>query len=459
MIEPALVRLRPHRSRDLISYGRTALATGLDGWVSSEDPVAGLWFCETRVLSRYAWRIDGSAPVSAVAQAFDRAREDLASLRLVDLDIDERAWVVAAGTPVYLTLFGRDSLIASWQAGLLSAEMMHGSLVQLARTQGSRDDPWRDEQPGRIVHEVHIGPVPSLELTPQGRYYGDVTSSLMYPFVVSMLWHWVGDEELVRPLVDPALRALEWADGSGDVDGDGFYEYCTLSEQGEKNQGWKDSSDAIVYPDGTQVPDPLGTCEMQGFAYVSKMLFAELLVWLGELGQARRLVKEAWRLKKRFNDAFWMEDEQFLALGLDAEKQQIRSIACDPGLCLASGIVDEALVPKIVARIMSPELFSGWGVRTLSARHPAYNPFAYHRGTIWPVANAIIALGFAREATATIRFRRRGTGPRAHTDYEVLSREGRLFVVRQPSPLSLFATVGERIRDFVTSFATRLASG
>lgn len=506
-------------------------------------------------------KLDVSGPgalAGVVERAFARARTDLASLRLDDLDVSDAAWVLAGGVPIYLTLFGRDSLIASWQAGLLSAEMMHGALVQLARTQGSRDDPWRDEQPGRIVHETHTGPLAALKFGPHGRYYGDITSSLFYPFVVSMFWHWVGDGELVRPLVEPALRALEWADRNGDLDGDGFYEYRTRSEQGEKNQGWKDSGDAIVYPDGTQVPDPLGTCEMQGFAYASKMLFAELLVWLGELEEARRLFEGARRLKRRFNEAFWMPDERFLALGLDADKRQIRSIACDPGFCLSSGIVDEAFVPHIAARLMAPELFSGWGIRTLSTRHPAYNPFAYHRGTVWPVANAVIALGLGRygcipelhalskahleaaslfeharlpecfagharddahpfpglypranwpqawssssifavleamlgvypyaamrvlfvdpwlpewlpeitlrdvrvgDATATIRFRRRGRGPKARTDFEVLSREGRLFVVRQPSPLSLFATAGERIRDVVESVLEHRSAG
>lgn len=337
---------------------------------------------------------DGLAGIAA--RALERARDDLATLRLVDLDVDERSWVLAGGVPTYLTLFGRDALMASWESSLLSPEMMRGALQRLADSQGERERAWLDEQPGRIIHEMHAGPLAALRFSPHGRYYGDATSSLFYPYVVSMLWHWSGKREVVRPLVDTALRALAWADRDGDPDRDGFYEYRTLSEQGEKNQGWKDSEDAIVYPDGSQVKDPLGTCEMQGFAYASKMALAEVLFWLGEIAQARRLYNEAVELKKRFNEAFWMEDEQFFALGLDRDKRQIGSIACDPGLCLSSGIVDSALVPKVVSRLMDPELFSGWGIRTLSSKHPAYDPFAYHRGTVWPLVNAMIALGLAR---------------------------------------------------------------
>jgi glycogen debranching enzyme len=200
---------------------------------------------------------------------------------------------------------------------------------------------------------------------------------------------------LVRPFIDPALKALNWMD-EWLRDAGGFYKYRTYSEQGLKNQGWKDSDDAIVHADGSQVEDPLGTCEMQGFAYAAKRRFAEVLWWLERPDEAGRLYQDSRDLKDRFNRTFWLEGEGFLAMAVDRHDQPVRSIASDPGRCLFAGVVDAELAPKVASRLLQPDLFSGWGVRTLSAAHPAYNPFAYHRGTIWPVDNGSFVLGFAR---------------------------------------------------------------
>ncbi len=235
-----------------------------------------------------------------------------------------------------------------------------------------------------------------LNFNPHGRYYGSVTGAISFGFALASLWRWTGDENLVRPLIKTALKGLKWADEYGDIDGDGFCEYLTRSNQGEKNQGWKDSGDAIIYEDGSQVSDPLGTCEMQGFIYASKMQMSEMLQGLGEEALSVKLATQAAELKKRFNDAFWMEKEGYIALGLDANKRQIKSIASDPGHCLTSGIVDAALAAQVARRMMAPDLFSGWGVRTLSADHPGFDPYAYHRGTVWPVENADFAMAFAR---------------------------------------------------------------
>ena len=188
---------------------------------------------------------------------------------------------------------------------------------------------------------------------------------------------------------------MQWADAYS-LDDTGFYRYQTHSEQGMKNQGWKDSGDAIVYPDGSQVPTPIGTCEMQAFAYAAKLHFSELLWWLGEAKAAERFFKEATDLKHRFNRLFWMEDEGTYAMGIDKDGELIRSVASDPGHCLLSGIADESRVPRLANRMLMDDLFSGWGIRTLSAGHPAYNPFSYHRGTVWPVENGAFVLGFAR---------------------------------------------------------------
>ena len=191
------------------------------------------------------------------------------------------------------------------------------------------------------------------------------------------------------------MGSLKWAD-TYSLDSTHFYRYQTHSEQGIKNQGWKDSKDAIVYPDGSQAETPIGTCEMQTFMYVAKLHFSEVLWWLGETDAARRLYQEAEELKRRFNEKFWMEEEGYYALGIDSKGELIRSIASDAGHCLLAGIADENRVNRVARRMMREDLFSGWGIRTLSAEHPAYNPFSYHRGSVWPVTNAGFVLAFAR---------------------------------------------------------------
>jgi glycogen debranching enzyme len=332
------------------------------------------------------------APV--VIAAAEQARRDLASLRLHDLDQGEREWTMAAGVPIYVALFGRDTLTAAWQAALLGPEMMRGTLEVLARYQGRETNDWRDEQPGRMLHEAHTGPLAALDFHPRRRYYGSATTSGFYPVIVSELWHWTGDADLVRPFVRPALDALAWLDAHSDRDGDGFYEYRTRSSQGVTNQGWKDSGDAIVYDDGRLVSAPIATCEEQAFVYAAKLHLSEVLWWLDAKDDARRLYHEAGELKKRFNDAFWLEDEGFFAMALDARGQPVRSVGSNPGHCVAAGIVDTERAERTVQRLMAPDLFSGWGVRTLSSSHPAYNPYSYHRGSVWPVEHGSFALGF-----------------------------------------------------------------
>jgi glycogen debranching enzyme len=334
------------------------------------------------------------APV--VIGALEQARRDLASLRLGDLDEEDQSWTLGAGLPLYVALYGRDALSASWQAAVLGPEMMDGSLRALAKLQGREVNDWRDEQPGRMLHEAHTGPLAALGFNPQGRYYGSITTSGFYPVLVSELWHWTGDRERVRPFVRPALDALRWLERFSDRDGDGFYDYQTRSSQGVLHQGWKDSPDAIVDESGAPVSPPIATCEEQAFLYVAKLQLSETLWWLDEKAEARRLFREAGELKKRFNEVFWMEEEGFFAMGLDAAGRPIRSIGSNPGHCLASGIVDSSLAERTARRLMADDLWSGWGVRTLSDRHPAFNPYSYHRGSVWPVENASFALGFMR---------------------------------------------------------------
>jgi glycogen debranching enzyme len=338
--------------------------------------------------------VETLAPV--VVGALERGKQDLAALRLDGDDHGDGGWTMAAGLPVYVSLFGRDTLTASWQAAMASHDMMPGTLAELARRQGRQTNDWRDEQPGRMLHQAENGPLAVLNFNPLGRYYGSITTSGFYPVVVSELWHWTGDKNLVRPFVQPALKALRWLDESADLDQDGLYEYQTRSEQGVRNQGWKDSEDAIVHDDGTQADVPIATCEEQGFVYLAKMHLSELLWWLDEEDEARRLYHAAGELKKRFNDAFWMEDLGFLAMGLDRQKRQIKSIGSNAGHCLATAIVEESLVRRTADRLFAEDMFSGWGIRTLSSRHPAYNPYSYHRGSIWPVEHGSFAVGLMR---------------------------------------------------------------
>jgi glycogen debranching enzyme len=330
-----------------------------------------------------------------VLTTLEQARADLAALRLPDLDRGD-AWTVAAGLPQYVALFGRDSLTAGWQSAILGPEMMRGALTVLAELQGTRVDDWRDEQPGKMLHEAHTDPRSAMNLTPRGRSYGSITTSGLYAFIAAELWHWTGDKNQVRPFIEPALRALQWLDRDGDLDGDGFYEYKTRSPMGPIHQAWKDSPDAIVYEDGTLVAPPIATCEEQAFVYAAKLHLSETMWWLGEHDLAKRLYREASELKKRFHDAFWMEDEGFYALALDADKRQVRSIASNAGHCIAAGIAERSVVPRVADRLFADDLFSGWGIRTLSSHHPRYNPYSYHLGSIWPVEHGTFAMGFMR---------------------------------------------------------------
>lgn len=351
-----------------------------------------LFLCESTQFET----IEKPTLAAIVTSALTQAKIDLADLRLPDLDFDRRTWIMAAGLPIYIALFGRDTLTASWQAALVSPAMMRGTLYELPKWQGKVENDWRDEQPGRMLHEAHTGPLAKLNYNPRSRYYGAATTSGFYPVVLSELWHWTGDKAVIQPLISPALRALAWKDQYTDRFGDGFYDYQSRSSQGNRNQGWKDSGDAIVYEDGRQVEPPISTCEEQAFVYVAKLRMSEILWFMGDRDLAKKMFREASELKKRFNDVFWMPDKKFFALGLDAKRHQIKSISSNPGHLLACGIVHKSLAASVAHRLLEPDMFTGWGVRTLSADHPAYDPYSYHRGSVWPVEHGSFAMGMMR---------------------------------------------------------------
>lgn len=355
--------------------------------------------CRTELFLREATRFSSAESqtlAAAVIGALEQGKRDLAALRLFDLDVDDHSWTVAAGLPLYVALFGRDTLTAAWEAAAVSTSLMRGTLPVLAQEQGRTIDDWRDEQPGRMLHEVHTGPLATLNYTPQGRSYGSLTTSGFYPFVVAQLWHWTGDKDMVRPFVDPSVAALKWLETCSDRDRDGFFDYRTRSVMGTENQGWKDSGDALVHADGSDVATPIATCEEQGIAYAAKLNLAEVLWWLDRKDEAKRLADEAAELKARFNDVFWIEDEGTFAMAIDAEGRQVRSIGSNALHCVATGIADKTLVIRTLDRLFADDMFSGWGVRTLSSQHPSYNPYAYHRGTVWPVEHGPFAVGAYR---------------------------------------------------------------
>ncbi|WP_206751914.1 glycogen debranching N-terminal domain-containing protein [Luteimonas cucumeris] len=358
--------------------------------VEAADQDGALFLREATVFTT----AESTTLAGVVTEALARAKFDLAALRLPRFDHGARAWTIAAGAPAYVALFGRDTIVTAGQAAMLGPEMLRGTLIEMVSWQGSERNDWRDEQPGRILHEAHSGPLALLNYKPQARYYGSISSSGLFPAALAQLWQWTGDRDAVAPLIEPALRALRWLDSC--TDPRGFHACTTRSRKGVKNQTWKDSDDSIRYEDGTEVAQPVATCEEQGIAYAARMAMAEVLSAFDRRDEARRLRREAQAFKRRFNDAYWMEDEGVFALALDPQGRQVRSIASNALHCVYSGIADDAFVPRIFERLLAPDMFSGWGIRTLSSQHPSYNPYAYHRGTVWPAEHGPFAFAACR---------------------------------------------------------------
>jgi glycogen debranching enzyme len=335
-------------------------------------------------------------PNATVQAAWDHALGDLAALALGD-GAFPAIITPSAGIPTYQALFGRDSITAAFQAAMAEPILMEATLASLAPHIGRRDDPMYDEQPGRIVHQMNPGPLAQLGITPHARYYGDYAAPPAMLILLGQLFAWTADVRILRRYEDTAARIMDWIAGPADADADGFVEYDTRSPKGQKNQGWKDSSMAMVYEDGRGVPNPIATSELQGYVYAGKQQYAiALALGLHRFGDAISLLRQAAHLKRQFNDAFWMPGARFIAMALDGEKRQVRTIASNPGHCLATGIVDAKHAPAVAGRLMAEDMFSGWGVRTLSSRHPSYNPLSYQLGSVWPVENASIAFGFKR---------------------------------------------------------------
>ena len=327
---------------------------------------------------------------------YRQAVEDMAGLRLPIDGTDHLEFVPAAGVPWCVGLFGRDSLIVSLQNSLVYPDFARGSLDVLARYQATERDDHRDAEPGKIMHELRLGELAHFKLIPHTPYYGTADATPLYLIVLHNAWKTTGDMDLLRRHLDNAERCLHWIDHYGDRDGDGFQEYGTRSSAGYENQGWKDSGEALVYPDGSLVKGPKALCELQGYVYDAWQRMAEVFEALGQPGRAAELRGKAKDLFERFNAAFWDEESGFYAFCLDGEKRKVLSVASNPGQCLWSGIVPQDRAARVVERLMKPDMWSGWGIRTLSADHPAYNPHSYQNGSVWPHDNGFIALGFRR---------------------------------------------------------------
>jgi glycogen debranching enzyme len=331
-----------------------------------------------------------------VYRLFRQSVEDMGALRIHDLDFADDVWLPAAGVPWFVTVFGRDSLIVSIQNMLVYPKFAFGALKKLAQFQATEIDDYRDAEPGKMPHEIRFGELAHFKRIPHTPYYGTHDATPLYLIALHEAWKWLGDDTLLREYREVAEGCLAWIDNYGDLDGDGFQEYKTRSTLGYENVGWKDAGDSILYPDGSLVHQPKALCELQGYVFDAWMRMAEVFDALGEPDRAVGLRRKAADMQARFEAKFWCEPEGFYALTLDPDKIAVPTIASNAGHCLWSGLVRPERAEQVVRRFFEPDMWSGWGIRTMSALNPAYNPFEYQRGSVWPHDNGIIALGMKR---------------------------------------------------------------
>ena len=341
-------------------------------------------------------------------RCFSQGVQDLAALRLPLNGTDHMVFVAAAGLPWFVALFGRDTLIVSLQTMIVYPEFAAGTLEVLAQYQATQRDDYRDAEPGKILHELRYGELAHFKLIPHTPYYGTADATPLYLIVLHEAWRATGDRALIERHLSNAEACLTWIDKYGDLDGDGFQEYQTRSTAGYENMAWKDSGDSVMYPDGTLVRGPKALCELQGYVYDAWLRMAEIYDELENKRRANVLRKKAAVLFKEFNEIFWDEQSEFYAYALDGNKKKVMSVASNVGQCLWSGIIAPERAGIVVKRLMRKDMWSGWGIRTLSSDHPSFNPYNYQTGAVWPHDNSLIALGmrrygFAAEAAAVAR--------------------------------------------------------
>lgn len=349
-----------------------------------------------------AW-LDDAPDISSNDPALDRTYRqsllDLAALRIRPDNVSIKSAMPGGGIPWFMTVFGRDSLIAAYEAVHVEADLAQAALEALAEMQATEWDSWRDAEPGKILHELRRGTLAALKKIPHTPYYGSHDSTLLWLILLDEYERWSGDTPLVRRMEKHARAALQWLEGPADLDGDGYIEYRKRSDSDRAldNQGWKDSHNAIRFADGRQAEPPIALCEHQGYAYDARLRTARLLreIWDDE-GEAQRLEADAAELKKKFNKDYWSTSRRHFVLALDGEKEQVDSLTSNIGHLLWSGIADDRRAAATVRRLMRDDMFSGWGIRTMSTENAGYNPLEYHNGTVWPHDTALIAFGMRR---------------------------------------------------------------
>lgn len=334
-------------------------------------------------------------------QVFAQSEMDLGALRIFDAEHPSEV-CVAAGAPWFMTIFGRDCLLASWMSLIVDPRLAAGTLSALARRQGTKVDPITEEEPGRILHELRWG-LGEGDRGSQEAYYGSIDSTPLFVMLLGELRRWGLASDIVARLMPAADNALRWIADYGDRDGDGFVEYRRATSKGLVNQGWKDSVDGINFATGRLAEAPIALCEVQGYVYAAYIARAHFAREAGDQELFGHYTSEAMKLKRRFNERFWLEDRGYFAIGLDAEKNPIDSCASNVGQCLWTGIVDEAKAPLVARKLLSKEMFTGYGLRTLSSDMGAYNPMSYHNGSVWPhdsvlAASGLMRYGFVAEA-------------------------------------------------------------
>jgi glycogen debranching enzyme len=327
-----------------------------------------------------------------------RSLADLATLR--NDGPGEGESYLAAGIPWFATLFGRDSLIAGLETVAFMPSLAKATLEVLGRLQATRDDPWHDAEPGKILHEMRAGEMARAGETPHDAYYGSIDSTPLWLILLAETHAWTGDDALLDRLWPNALAALGWIEDSGDLDGDGFIEYQRRSKLGLLNQGWKDSGDSVRHLDGRPATGPIALAEVQGYVFAAYRSVARLARHRGDLALAERLDVAAATLQSRFEAAFWLPDAHFYAMALDGEKRPVASITSNPGQALWTGIISPERAALVAERLLAPDMFSGWGIRTFASGQIGYNPVGYHTGSIWPHDNAIIAAGLKANGAA-----------------------------------------------------------
>ena len=329
----------------------------------------------------------------AVQAAWDQAVSDLVSLQILEGD-GAAPFMVVAGMPNYTGLFGRDAYLTSLQTMVLSPQSLRGALQVVTPLNATQTDDETDAEPGKVLHQRQLGPLAQLKISPFLGYYGDQSTPGLFLLAAAAEFANTGDTEFFRSQRRALDGTLAWM--AHNQDERGFYPYQTRSTKGVKNQSWKDSGEAVLTHDGAMVHDPIAMADIQALYYAGQQALGLALIATGDEPAGHALIEQAADLKRRFNADYWMADEQYVAIALDAKGNQVRSVASDPGTCLAYGIIDDTRTQAVADRLMSEDLFSGWGIRTLSTKHPAYNPFAYHLGTVWPSPNAVTAFGLRR---------------------------------------------------------------